>query len=199
MRTITLITLLGLAAIGATLPILAGKEAKPAKSTADSATPTASRLERGKYLVNFGGCNDCHTPLKMGSKGPEPDFSRMLSGHPGDMQLPPPPKLENSPWFAATAGMTAWAGPWGISYAANLTPDENTGLGIWTEEMFIKAMRTGKHMGESREILPPMPWQNAATLTDEDLKAVFAYLRSIPAIKNQVPEPIAPGGKNHFE
>jgi mono/diheme cytochrome c family protein len=199
MRTITLITLLGLAAIGATLPILAGKEAKPAKSTTDAATPTVSRLERGKYLVNFGGCNDCHTPLKMGSKGPEPDFSRMLSGHPEDAKLPPPPKLDNSPWFAATAGMTAWAGPWGISYAATLTPDENTGLGIWTEEMFIKAMRTGKHMGESREILPPMPWQNVATLTDEELKAMFAYLRSIPAIKNQVPEPIAPGGKNHFE
>jgi mono/diheme cytochrome c family protein len=199
MRTITLITLLGLAAIGAALPILAGKEAKPAKSTTDATTPTASRLERGKYLVSFGGCNDCHTPLKMGSKGPEPDFSRMLSGHPEDAKLPPPPKLDNSPWFAATAGMTAWTGPWGISYAANITPDEATGLGIWNEAMFIRAMRTGKHMGESREILPPMPWQGIATLTDEDLKSMFAYLRSIPAIKNHVPQPIAPDGKNHFE
>src|SRR5262245_14387767 len=106
MRTITLITLLGLAAIGATLPILAGKEAKPAGSTEDTTTtPTVSRLERGKYLVNIGGCNDCHTPLKMGAKGPEPDLSRMLSGHPEDAKLPPPRKLDDSPWFAATAGM----------------------------------------------------------------------------------------------
>jgi hypothetical protein len=193
MRTLTLITLLGLAALGAALPILAGKDAKPSK------VPATSRVERGKYIVTFGGCNDCHTPFKMGSKGLEPDFTRLLSGHPEDAKLPPPPKLENSPWFAATAGMTAWSGPWGISYAANLTPDENTGLGIWTEEMFIKAMRTGKHMGESREILPPMPWQNVATLTDEDLKSMFAYLRSIPAIKNRVPEPVAPSGKVSFE
>jgi hypothetical protein len=193
MRTLTNVTLLGLAALGAALPILAGKDAKTDKNL------RPSRVERGKYLVTFGGCNDCHTPLKMGSKGPEPDFSRLLSGHPEGVKLPPPPKLENSPWFAATAGMTAWSGPWGISYAANLTPDENTGLGIWTEEMFIKAMRTGKHMGESREILPPMPWQNVATLTDEDLKSVFAYLRSIPALKNRVPEPVAPGSQNHFE
>lgn len=193
MRTITLITLLSLAAIGATLPILAGKDAKPTKPSA------SARVERGKYLVTYGGCNDCHTPLKMGEKGPEPDISRLLSGHPEGAKLPPPPKLENSPWFAATAGMTAWAGPWGISYAANLTPDENTGLGIWTEEMFIKAMRLGKHMGQSRDILPPMPWQNVATLNDEDLKAVFAYLRSIPALKNRVPEPVAPHGSNHLE
>lgn len=196
MRKITLITLLGLAAIAAT--ILLGKEAKPTKSSA--ATPSAASLiERGRYLTTFGGCNDCHTPLKMGPEGPDPDFSRLLSGHPEETKLPPPPNLENSPWFAATAGMTAWTGPWGISYAANLTPDENTGLGIWTETMFIKALRTGKHMGESREILPPMPWQTIGQLTDEDLKAVFAYLRSIPAIKNRVPEPIAPGGKNQFE
>jgi mono/diheme cytochrome c family protein len=198
MRTIILIALLGAAAIGATFPILAGKETKPARPNESTVTAT-SRTERGKYLVTFGGCNDCHTPFKMGPKGLKPDFTRLLSGHPEDAKLPPPPKLDNSPWFAATAGMTAWTGPWGISYAANLTPDQNTGLGIWTEEMFIKAMRTGKHMGESREILPPMPWQNVGQTTDEDLKALYAYLRSIPAIKNRVPEPVAPNGQNHYE
>lgn len=88
--------------------------------------------------------------------------------------------------------MTAWAGPWGISYAANLTPDVNTGIGIWTEEMFLNAMKTGKHMGSGRTILPPMPWQNLSRLTEEDLKAIFAYLKSVPAIRNQVPEPVAP-------
>ena len=163
-----------------------------------AAKPSARRhdeqVARGKYLVTVGGCNDCHTPLKMTSQGPQPDLTRMLSGHPADAKLPPPPKLENSPWFAATAGMTAWAGPWGVSYAANLTPDQNTGLGIWTEEMFVKALRTGKHMSAGRDILPPMPWQNLARMTDADLKALFAYLRSVPAIENRVPEPMGPAG-----
>jgi hypothetical protein len=191
MKTYALIALLGLAAAGAALPLIAGKQSSP--------TPTVraekERIERGKYLVSFGGCNDCHTPLKFGPHGPEPDMARYLSGHPETAKLPPPPKNENSPWFATTAGLTAWSGPWGISYAPNLTPDENTGLGIWTEEMFAGAMRTGKHMGSGRDILPPMPWRAVASLSDDDLKAVFAYLRSIPAIKNRVPEPVSPGAK----
>jgi mono/diheme cytochrome c family protein len=157
-----------------------------------------SRVERGKYLVTLGGCADCHTPLKLGPRGPEPDLSRYLAGHPEEVKLPPP-DLKPGPWFAATAGMTAWAGPWGISYAANLTPDTNTGMGIWTEEMFMKAMRTGKHMSVSRNILPPMPWQNLASLTDDDLRAVYAYLRSIPPVMNQVPDPVPPGGPLGFE
>ncbi len=156
------------------------------------------QIARGQYLVTYGGCNDCHTPLKMTDKGPVPDMSRMLSGHPADVKLPPP-ELKEGPWFAATAGMTAWAGPWGISYAPNLTPDNETGIGIWTEEMFIKAMRTGKHMGEGRDILPPMPWRGLAALTDDDLKAIFAYLRSIPTIRNQAPSPVSPGGDPGFE
>ncbi len=157
-----------------------------------------AQVARGKYLVNFGGCNDCHTPLKMTEKGPVPDFTRALSGHPEGTKLPPP-ELKPGPWFAATAGMTAWAGPWGISYAANLTPDRNTGIGIWTEEMFIKAMRTGKHMGDGRDILPPMPWQAAAGLTDGDLKAVFVYLRTVPPIVNHVPNPVGPKGEENFQ
>jgi hypothetical protein len=88
--------------------------------------------------------------------------------------------------------LTAWSGPWGQSFAANLTPDKNTGLGIWTEDMFIKAIRTGKHMGTSRDILPPMPWQAFAQMTDADLKGIFAYLQSIPAVTNHVPDPIPP-------
>mgnify|MGYP003868441533 CR=1 FL=1 len=153
---------------------------------------------RGKYLVTYGGCSDCHTPLKFGPNGPEPDLTRFLAGHPGDVELPPP-DLKPGPWFAATAGMTAWAGPWGISYAANLTPDVNTGLGIWTEDMFIRAMRTGKHMSAGRDILPPMPWQNLAALTDADLKAIYAYLRSLPPVRNEVPRPTPPGGGPGYE
>lgn len=163
------------------------------KAKAKPETHAQTQIQRGEYLVKFGDCATCHTPLKFGPNGPEPDMTRFLSGHPADTKLPPP-DLKPGPWFAATAGMTAWAGPWGISYAANITPDTNTGIGIWTEEMFLTTMRTGKHMGAGRPILPPMPWQSIGTLNDEDLKAIFAYLKSIPAIQNHVPEPKTPTG-----
>jgi hypothetical protein len=129
----------------------------------------------------------------MTDRGPEPDMTRMLSGHPEGLKMPPPPKLDG-PWmWAGAATNTAFAGPWGISYAPNLTPEETTGMKIWTEEMFVRAMRTGKHMGTSRPILPPMPWPGIAKMTDDDLKAVYAYLRSIPEIRNHVPDPVEAG------
>jgi cytochrome c len=156
--------------------------------------PKASRLERGEYLVAYCACTDCHTPHKVGPRGPEPDMKRFLSGHPESANLPLPPVLSPGPWMAVSVGDTAWSGPWGITYSPNLTPDAETGLGIWTEEMFLKAMRTGKHMSAGREILPPMPWQALAKLTDEDLKAIYAYLRSIPPVKNHVPDAVPPGG-----
>lgn len=157
-------------------------------------------IERGKYLVNLGGCNDCHTPKKFGPKGMELDESRLLSGSPAQEPVPAVPDdvigMEPDKWMALTdAHLAAWAGPWGVSFAANLTPDVETGLGSWSETMFIKAMRTGKHMGEGRPILPPMPWENFAKLDDKDLKAMFAYLGSLPAVKNAVREPIPPKGQ----
>jgi hypothetical protein len=97
--------------------------------------------------------------------------------------------------MAFNEDLTAWSGPWGASYAANLTPDQNTGLAIWTEDMFLAALKTGKHMGKGRQILPPMPWNWYGQLPDEDLKAMFAYLKSIPAISNRVPVPLGPDGK----
>jgi hypothetical protein len=157
--------------------------------TTTPAAPTPDAIARGKYIVDAGGCHDCHTPHKLGPNGPEPDMSRMLSGHPADVRVDTPAKL-SPPWMAAvTPTFTAWSGPWGISYTANLTPDRNTGLGIWDEEMFMRAIREGKHMGTSRPILPPMPWSVIAKYSDEDLKAIFAYLRSIPPITNRVPDP----------
>ena len=156
-----------------------------------------SPVERGKYLVTTMGCNDCHTPWKLGEKGPEPDMTRMLSGHPEGMKLPPAPAVQ-PPWGPMAAlSMTAWSGPWGISYTANLTPDQETGIGAWSEENFIQALRTGKHLGGGRDILPPMPWQWYGRLSDDDLKAIFAYLKAIPPIKNTVPDPVppAPAGK----
>jgi hypothetical protein len=156
--------------------------------------PTAAEMvERGRYLVTVGGCNDCHTPWKLGETGPEPDRTRLLSGHPEAMQPPPPPQFPTGPWgLAGTLTKTAWAGPWGVSYSANLTPDEETGIGAWDENMFVSAMRTGQHLGAGRPILPPMPWQNLSQATDEDLKAMFSYLKSVKPIRNRVPEPIPP-------
>jgi mono/diheme cytochrome c family protein len=183
-RYIVLLTAL---ALGGAATLVVGNTTKPNHET-------EVQLKRGEYLVRFGDCTSCHTPLKFGPNGPEPDMTRFLSGHPADTKLPPP-DLKPGPWFAATAGMTAWAGPWGVSFTANLTPDKDTGIGIWTEEMFIQTMRTGKHMGSGRPILPPMPWQAAGTLSDDDLKAILAYLKTIPPVVNRVPAPIGPDGK----
>lgn len=150
-----------------------------------ASTPAA----RGEYLVMSMGCHDCHTPHVMGPNGPEPDMTRRLSGHHDGPQTPPP--ALPGPWLVtAAATFTAWSGPWGISYTANLTPDVDTGLGSWTQQQFIDTIRNGRHQGRGREILPPMPWPMIRNLTDDDLGAIFAYLRTIPAISNKVPDPL---------
>lgn len=153
----------------------------------------ADRVARGRYIVSTSGCHDCHTPWHLGPNGPEPDMSRALSGHPQDLKMPPAPQLPAGPWMmVAGATNTAWSGPWGVSFTANLTPDKETGLGDWSVQDFKSTIRTGRHMGRGRQILPPMPWPVYGNLTDEDLESVFAYLRTIPAIRNRVPEPWAP-------
>ncbi|HTN48512.1 MAG TPA: c-type cytochrome [Burkholderiaceae bacterium] len=164
--------------------------ARPAH--AQGTNDSADKLARGKYLVTTSGCNDCHTPWKMGPKGPEPDMTRMLSGHPEGMALPPAPQPQG-PWIvAAAATNTAWSGPWGVSFTANLTPDPETGLGKWTQRNFSETIRTGRHMGRGRQILPPMPIPMYRNFTDADLEAIFSYLQSIPPIQNRVPEPLPP-------
>ena len=172
-----------------------------APATADASMPTAL-VERGAHLVEVGLCNDCHTPKKPGPNGPELDMERLLSGH-RETELITVPYLAapGSPWTSASNdSFTAWSGPWGVSFTANLTPDTVTGLrsGVWTEELFIQAMRTGKHMGTSREILPPMPWHSVGKNSDEDLKAIWAYLGSIPPVRNTVPEPLSTTGQPLF-
>lgn len=153
---------------------------------------TAQQL-RGKYLVDIMGCHDCHTPMKMGPKGPEWDSDRALSGHPENVVMPPAPSLPPGPWIGvAAATFTAWSGPWGTSFTANLTPDKETGLGDWTVDQFIATMKTGKDRGKGRPVLPPMPVQNLAQLGDEDIRALFAYLQALKPIKNRVPQPIDP-------
>ena len=164
----------------------------------NSANQTISHedlVKRGEYLVTIMGCNDCHSPKKMGPNGPEVIPELLLSGYPSDR---PVVKFDN-PMIKQGFGMfypdlTAAAGPWGVSFAANLTPDP-TGIGTWTEEQFKKALTQGKFKGldGTRMLLPPMPWFNFTNLKDEDTKAMFAYLKSLKPVKNVVPAPIAPG------
>jgi len=171
----------------------------PGSAIADQKSAAGKKMiERGRYLVNFGGCNDCHSPKVFTPTGPMPDTTRLLSGSPSSNKLPELPKdiLAPDKWGAITTNdLTAWAGPWGVSFTRNLTPDVATGIGSWTEEIFIKALRTGKDMGEGRDILPPMPWQMIGQATDADLKAIFAYLKSLKPIENAVPDPISPTGE----
>ncbi len=190
--TALVMTLTVAAVLALSVGPLAARKSKPAAAVQQEDLQ-ARRVARGKYIVNTAGCHDCHTPWKVGPNGPEPDMTLALSGHPESMKMPPPPKLGNGPWVWTAAGTnTAFAGPWGVSYTANLTPDRMTGLGIWTEDIFVKTIRSGRHWGVSRPILPPMPWTVYRNMTDEDLKSIFAYLRTIKPIKNQVPEPLPP-------
>lgn len=181
----------------AAIAAVAAAGAEPANAAATDAKPAApsKQVARGEYLVTIMGCTDCHTPLKMGERGPEPDLALRFAGHPQALRMPPAPQLEKGPWVWVGAGTnTAFAGPWGVSFSANLTPDRETGLGTWTEATFVQAMRTGRHEGQGRPILPPMPAQALARATDEDLAAVFAYLQSLPAVSNRVPQPVEPAG-----
>jgi mono/diheme cytochrome c family protein len=165
-----------------------------AAAGAQGAAGNAEAAKRGEYIVKSMGCADCHTPNKMGPNGPEPDPTKWLAGHPAEMTRPPAPPA-SGPWIASVAAtMTAWSGPWGTSFTANLTPDPDTGTGQWTEQQFVDTIRSGRHLGRGREILPPMPWPAIRNMTDADLKAIFAYLRTIPAIKNRVPDPLPPAG-----
>lgn len=182
-----------IAIAGISLAGLIATASAPEPPQRPAAATHKSPVELGKYLVNTMGCHDCHTPWKLGPKGPEPDMSRALTGHPQDLVMPPAPALPPGPWMASFAATnTAWAGPWGVSFTANLTPDKETGLGDWTEDQFIAALRTGKHQGKGRPILPPMPFMWYGNLSDPEIKALWAYLRSLPPVKNRVPQPIDP-------
>ncbi len=153
-----------------------------------------SQIKFGEHLVLVGGCNDCHTPKKMTDHGPVLDSALWLSGHTTDM-----PKIEvnkaemEAKGLVVTRDLTEWIGPWGVSYAANLTPDE-TGIGNWKVEQLYKVFREGKYKGldGSRMILPPMPWEMFQFYTDGEIDAIFAYLKSIKPISNQVPPPLPP-------
>jgi hypothetical protein len=163
-------------------------------------------VARGAHLVTVMGCNHCHTPWMFEPKlgMPVPDMKRMLSGHPADA---PDPEGQRGKRDIVLIGptFTSFAMPFGTVYAPNLTPDKDTGLGTWTEKMFLDAFKTGRHLGgNGRAILPPMPWMDIGQLPERDLKAVFAYLRSLPAVRNpvpahKVPEPAYTAVTENFE
>jgi hypothetical protein len=190
------LAVLAAAAVACLAGMPAQAQQPAATAAAAKAAPAMSKDElvaRGKYIVSTSGCHDCHTPWHVGPNGPEPDMRRALSGHPQALVMPPAPKLPEGLWLVTIAATnTAYAGPWGVSYTANLTPDRESGLGKWTVKDFIETIRTGRRMGRGREILPPMPYPVYSNLTDADLTAVFTYLQSIPAISNKVPEPQPP-------
>jgi len=151
----------------------------------------------GKHLVILGGCNDCHTPKKMTAMGPVPDMSLMLSGHPTNAPVPTIDRKDiEQKGLAVTNDLTVWVGPWGVSYAANLTPDE-TGIGNWSADQFIKAIKEGKFKGldGTRPLLPPMSFVAEGIsheMSDAELEAIFAYLKSINPVHNSVPQPQPP-------
>jgi hypothetical protein len=174
------------------------EENKPAPGMTEE-----QKIERGEYLVTIASCNDCHSPKIMTPNGPITDTTRLLSGSPSEVKLPSIDATEITPgkWYLGSADLTAWVGPWGISFAANLTPDSATGSGTWTEDLFIKILRSGKFMGveAGRPIMPPMPWEYINKMTDEDLKCVFAYIHSLPVIKNSVHAYVPPNEVKNYK
>jgi hypothetical protein len=179
-----------------TAVIACNSNSTPSKNTEGMVAEVSSDslIKHGEYLVSIMGCHDCHSPKIMTPQGPAIDTANMLAGHLANMPLPPLDPNGNKDWFMFSPTLTAVVGPWGISYAANLTSDAS-GIGNWTEAQFFKAIREGKYKGmdNTRPLLPPMPWQMIAKATDHDLKSIFAYLKSTPAVENVVPAPIPPG------
>lgn len=178
--------------------LLAGcnqKQSKPA--VAANYGGFATKVEWGQHLVLMGGCNDCHTPKKMTAAGPVPDMTLMMSGHPSDApDIQVDRKDIEGKGLMVTSDLTAWVGPWGVSYAANLTPDE-TGIGNWTEAQFFKAIREQKFMGldGTRPLMPPMNFVAeglSAAASDSELSAIFAYLKTIKPVHNVVQQPKPP-------
>ncbi|GAB3247134.1 c-type cytochrome [Larkinella harenae] len=166
------------------------------KAVLSRQNPAQNQLvKRGEYLVAIMGCADCHAPKKMTARGPVPDMDRFLSGYNSAEPLGSYDKnlVRNGQWVLFNGQNTAFIGPWGVSFAANLTPDA-TGIGTWSPEQFNKAMRQGKFKGldNSRPLLPPMPWPNYKDMTDADMQAVFAYLKSLKPVANAVPAAIPP-------
>lgn len=171
-----------------------GTSTNPPQTTKTDYHGFDSEVKWGEHLVTVGACHDCHSPKRMTAMGPVIDTALMLSGHHAGHPEPQVDRAEvQRKGLAVTNDLTTWVGVWGTSYTANLTPDA-TGLGNWKKEQFKLALREGKFKGlaGNRTLLPPMPWEMYRNFSDEEISAIFAYLQSIPAIKNVVPEALPP-------
>lgn len=192
-KQILTVTLLS-AAIAAVVISCTGNSENEKKETAETTTVnTTARIARGEYLVNTIGCDDCHSPKRMGAHGPELIPELRFSGFGKNGSLPQINKdAIQKGWALFSSDLTAAVGPWGISYAANISSD-TTGIGNWKEENFIRSLREGKLKGleGGRPLLPPMPWPSYKNMTDEDLKSIFAYLKTTKPVNNAVPNPVA--------
>jgi mono/diheme cytochrome c family protein len=147
----------------------------------------ATSAARGAQLVMLGGCHDCHTPKLPNG---QINLARTLSGQPLNGPLPP----EVAGGVSANMHLTAWRGPWGVTLARNITPDKATGIGTWTLTDFKKTIRTGIDP-KGVVLQPPMPIPTLQNLPDEDLEAIFNYLRTLKPIVNDTSGRTAPVGK----
>jgi len=191
----TVVLLLGMVILQAAQCTSGSGSDNPANTSAKDPEDVVS-IERGQHLVTAGACHDCHSPKIMTPEGPRVDSSRLLSGHPASAPLPKIDlaALQPGDWIHFSPDLTAFVGPWGMSFSANLTSDSATGIGAWEEHHFVNAIRKGKHMGadNGRPIMPPMPWDNYRNLPDNDLKSIFAYLKSTVPVSNRVRGPFTP-------
>lgn len=173
-----------------------GVSSQPKPAPEEKAGPdSAALVKRGDYLVSVIGCDDCHSPKQMGPKGPELIPGLRLSGYPSSLPVNKPNIAEiKKGWVMLSPDLTSASGPWGTSFSANITGDE-TGIGNWSEQQFFTAIRKGKYKGQEngRNLLPPMPVASFSQLTDEDLRAIYYYLKSVPGVENVPPAPIPPG------
>lgn len=165
-----------------------------AEETAAPAPTHEDTVKRGAYLVTLMGCHDCHSPKRMGPKGPEDIPELAYSGYQASNAfVMPNTAAVKQGWAMLNSDFTSFVGPWGVSFTANLTSDE-TGIGNWTFEQFKRALKEGKYKGleAGRPLLPPMPWFNFVNAKDEDLWAMYSFFKSTKPVKNVVPPPIPP-------
>lgn len=190
------LTIAGLAMVLAVAVSCQQEPTRAADNLAGVVSETGKKelVARGEYLVNVIGCDDCHSTKIMGPQGPMVDTINRFGGR---LSSQAPMVVDSSSmktgWVLMAPDLTVAVGPWGTSYAANISSDD-TGIGTWSEEQFFKCMREGKYKGldNSRPLLPPMPWFNFAKLSDDDLRAIFYYLKSTKPIHNVVPAALPP-------
>lgn len=194
LSAITLLTAAAVACSDSNSPATDKLPDSSSTNTNSAGLTGAELIKRGEYLVTIMGCDDCHSPKKMGARGPEIIAELRFGGYPAAMKLPKvDTNLVGKPWVVMAPDLTTAYGPWGQSFSANISSD-STGIGNWKEEQFFKALREGKLKGleGTRPLLPPMPWPNYSALKDEDARAIFAFLKSSRPVNNVVPAPKPP-------